>query len=579
MQDAAGKTTNAAGYFLPRPFRNWIVLDATAGGDTTRLVYHELFHAIMDASLGSGTLPVWLSEGLAEYFSTFVSEPGSTSVSAGHPIEEHLQYLELEKPLPWDEVFRTTHDSPAYNEKKRQGAFYAQSWLVVHYLNGTEEGGRAINRYLTLLRAGTDEPAAFAEAFGRTREALAAEVDRYRKEGRKPSRRWEFDDDLAEVPYATEPVAEAELLFRLGELLGQRGQADAAAAHFDRAAAAGWPAADVTAGRGAAAYYAERKDEAARLLRQAADAGASSEEPYVLLSWILSERAGALERRAKGPVPPAILEIRALLERAIEKSPDSLVALTGLARTYWFDDPDLTPAIAALDRAAAAGPLDVETLQVRAALLAHAGEIGPAWQVIDRDIASRDPHRARATVDLFASGVQIAAAERAEAGDTERATSMLDEAIAAIGEPTATEELRRMRDALGSGRRLLSMSGDAATVARKEGAIAEFNRGVELANGGSHAEALAVFEEIAEACVEPDLCEAARGNADGLRAALASERFGARLREAAALANGGNDAAAIAILRELEQAPPSDEAREHVRGLLRALGAEPSTAD
>jgi tetratricopeptide (TPR) repeat protein len=562
-QDASGKTMNFAGYFLPRPFRNYITLDASAGAQPMRVVYHEFFHAVMNASVGD--LPTWLNEGLAEWFSTFTDVPGSTKVYAGHPIDEHLAYIGLEKPLPWTEVFRTTRDSPAYNEAKRQGAFYAQSWLIVHYLNSTDEGSRALGRYLTLLRSGAEETAAFAEAFGKTHEALAAEVDVYRKRGEPNVVWWDFGEGQADVPVTIEAVSEAEMLFRLGDLLAHQGQVEAVAAHLDAAAKAGWPAAGVASTRAVAAFHAGRKDEARSLLRQAVAAGAPTEEPYVLLAWLLSEEISA--RTVTGnSTPLEIQEIRQLFERALERNPAAYPALIGVARTYLAEPGDPAPGIATLERAQTLRPLDLDGLQVQAALLARAGHVGRAWAVIDRDIASRDPRRARETVDWFVHGVMTAATASAEAGDPERALALLSEAIAAVGEPSATERLRGMRDSLSS--HLHNAS-----------AIEDYNRAIALATGGDHDEALSILDGIVDACVDPSSCDAAREAAKSLRASIERNRYVDRYNEAVTLTNAGEHRAAIAILRELEAAPPDAEALDRVHEFLRKLGAAPSKTD
>ena len=36
--------------------------------------------------------------------------------------------------MPLHELFAVTHNSPQYNESTRQGMFYAESWLLTHFL-------------------------------------------------------------------------------------------------------------------------------------------------------------------------------------------------------------------------------------------------------------------------------------------------------------------------------------------------------------------------------------------------------------------------------------------------------------
>ena len=60
-----------AGIFVRGPEKNYVALrmDIT-GPHSYHVIYHEYFHMI--TSLNFGNLPLWLNEGLAEFFATAV---------------------------------------------------------------------------------------------------------------------------------------------------------------------------------------------------------------------------------------------------------------------------------------------------------------------------------------------------------------------------------------------------------------------------------------------------------------------------------------------------------------------------
>jgi len=251
-QNQDGETMNVSGYFLPRPFHNYITLDSSAGREPMRVVYHEYFHSVMDNTLGD--LPAWLSEGMAEYFSTFKDREGSAIVEVGHPIESHLHQLAEYGLLDWKEFFATTRDSPTYNEGRRQGSFYAQAWLLTHYLNAENERTKQLGKYLELLRDGQDEDEAFVTAFGASKAAVGAQAKRYSSSG-SGYVWWDFGEEHGEVDAAVRDLEAAEVFYRLGELLAQNGQAKTAGKHLIAAEGEGWATAPIHTSLGAAALY------------------------------------------------------------------------------------------------------------------------------------------------------------------------------------------------------------------------------------------------------------------------------------------------------------------------------------
>ena len=68
--------------------------------------------------------------------------------------------------MPLQELFAVTRDSPEYNESSRQGIFYAESWLLTHYLMAANNPAykARFGRFTELLIAGQMPEQAFTNA-------------------------------------------------------------------------------------------------------------------------------------------------------------------------------------------------------------------------------------------------------------------------------------------------------------------------------------------------------------------------------------------------------------------------------
>lgn len=573
-----GETMNVSGYFQPRPFRNYITLDSSAGAQPLRVVYHEFFHSVMNNTLGS--LPVWLSEGMAEYFSTFKDRDGSASVEVGHPIEGHLYHLGQFGLIDWNEFFATTRDSPTYNEGTRQGSFYAQAWLLTHYLNAEDARSKQLGKYLGLLRAGEDEDEAFVAAFGKPKPAVGAEVERYGKSG-SGYVWWDFGEEHGDVEVAMRELEPGEVLFRLGELLAQRGQPEAAREHLSRARSEGWAEAPICTATGVASLYSGDETAAEFALRKAVEAGDTSAEPYILLGDLLMERflETPESERYNKQTPALVAEARGLFERGLVLQPAHVKTLLSLSRTYVFGGPDTTPGVQAIARARSICPLDPYMLQIQASLLARDGHVGKACEIIEREIRPKDDKLATHTTRLVGSAVTIVAMERLEADDRAGAAEILAAAVEHLPDARIVEQLRQLHEVVVSGGSLYVDEGneqESAEPSPAKQAIAEYNEGIRLANARRYEEALAKFENLAEECVDEELCAKARSDADDLRAMIARNRYVEKYNSAVDQSNEGDLKGAVDTLRQLEATTDDPEKLKDVQDFLRRLGARVS---
>ena len=127
---------------------------ATKGDFGKKVLLHEYAHHHMFASTGQ-SYPGWYVEGFAEYFMTATFYP--TRVDFGG-FDLGRAYA-LSRPwLPWDRVIGRDNSRMSSDDTQM---FYAQSWLLTHYLFRAPGMREKLNAHLLAVAGGTDPLAAF----------------------------------------------------------------------------------------------------------------------------------------------------------------------------------------------------------------------------------------------------------------------------------------------------------------------------------------------------------------------------------------------------------------------------------
>src|SRR5437870_7182433 len=173
-----GKPANLAGYFQPGQDENLIALDISANDQRPMsVIYHEYTHLL--TSVTPREWPLWLKEGLAELYSSF--EVKENKVTLGDPISHHVLFLRDNKFIPLPSLITARHDSPIYNERSKQGVFYAQSWALCHYLMFGDKTARQpqMAEFVKLINQGIDQDRAFTQAFKMDAPTMEKELRRY----------------------------------------------------------------------------------------------------------------------------------------------------------------------------------------------------------------------------------------------------------------------------------------------------------------------------------------------------------------------------------------------------------------
>ncbi|HSS19199.1 MAG TPA: tetratricopeptide repeat protein [Pyrinomonadaceae bacterium] len=171
---------NVGGYFIPDPHMNYIALSSAKEFiDPDDVIFHEYEHFLLQNNLLH--IPTWLDEGLAEFYSSFQIAENNQEFTIGIPLEKHVYYLRDHPLLPLKTLVTVDHKSPQYNEGSKVGAFYAESWALVHYLmNGNAQKRQPqLIKFIDLTNAGTPAEEAFQKAFQTDFKTLEAELSDY----------------------------------------------------------------------------------------------------------------------------------------------------------------------------------------------------------------------------------------------------------------------------------------------------------------------------------------------------------------------------------------------------------------
>jgi len=215
-----GKVSEVAGYFQSGPDVNYITLTAELGQESPfSTIFHEYVHSLTNDNTHSA--PPWFGEGLAEFYSTFEVTDGEKKVLLGKPISHHVYLLRENKFLPLQRLFAVDHGSPEYNERDKQGVFYAQSWALVHFLllgNNSQRQPQFI-KYLGMLAKGVPVDESFKQAFQTDYATMEKELKNYIGRNSYPVQTFTFDQKLqfdAEMESAS--ITEAEWNYNLGDL-------------------------------------------------------------------------------------------------------------------------------------------------------------------------------------------------------------------------------------------------------------------------------------------------------------------------------------------------------------------------
>jgi tetratricopeptide (TPR) repeat protein len=293
--------------------RNYIALNA--GEKQRRSVYHDYIHAL----IGDHVLPLWLREGLAEYYGAIESERylvgESRTLQVGYPLYSLEKMLRDRSFLPVGQLFAMTDDSPAFDENDRKSVFLAESWALVHMLHhrGSVD---LLKRLLELLLDKKPAQQSFAAVYGGAEPGLVEEGLRdYVRTSRKlgwtyvripyclcessPNDWLQFNFDRTQSyikDLGERRLTAAAIRFYVGDLLLHRGSLQEAGAYLEDSLRLDPQFAPAHASLGVLRTRQERYDEGKEHIERAAALGSDNPLPYLLYARLIRQAAQASDQ-------------------------------------------------------------------------------------------------------------------------------------------------------------------------------------------------------------------------------------------------------------------------------------------
>lgn len=131
---------------------------------------HEVVHHILETRYAR-KLPVWLNEGLAEYYATYtVGADGRAAFGRALPEQDPL--TEAQTWLPMRVVIENMAQYPDFRRAsaeppvRAQRIYYGQSWALAHFVMDQPEGLARIHRFVDGWTPAMDSEDSFEQAFG-----------------------------------------------------------------------------------------------------------------------------------------------------------------------------------------------------------------------------------------------------------------------------------------------------------------------------------------------------------------------------------------------------------------------------
>ena len=374
--------SNVAGYFQAGSDVNYIALTTESSRqDPFSVIFHEYTHLLVNNTFENA--PVWFNEGLAEYYSTF-KITDDRKIALGTAIGDHVFLLRDSKMLPLKTLFEVDHKSPHYNESKKKGIFYAQSWALLHYLLIGKTGRVApLAKFLELQNKNVPLEQAFQQAFEVPFETMEKDLRNYVKQDRYNVLQGHFERKL-ELDTNTQitELTEAEAQAYLGDLLLHSYRKDAYT-YLEKALKLDPNLGMAHASLGMAYFREGKVDEARQSLERAVSANSQNYLAHYYYAYTLS-RETAEGQRVSPYTPEVSAKIKTHLQQAIKLRPDYLESYNLLAFVSLITGEGLNEAIDSLKQALKISPGRDDFSFTLAQLYSRIGDYKTARQILEQ---------------------------------------------------------------------------------------------------------------------------------------------------------------------------------------------------
>jgi len=494
------RDANASGVFVSlRDGSSMLINDGYSWRGSDRAPLHELIHYLMQS--GDARAPLWLEEGIAEYFSNATIR--SRSISAGEPMTNHISVLRARARIPPAQLFAAARDSAIYTGTS-QATFYAESWAIVDWLVRTSaNNGADFYAFVHDVSHGATAEMALQSRFHRTLRDVDYALSRYARPQRDA---WAITlvVPASDLAVTVETIDRATTIYELGHFLAGIAELSTdAERHYEAALDAKPDHARALAGLGTLKAAAAKYAEAMPLFEQAIAADANDfEVGLAYAEALMQDQIGALAQTSDTTDDDIarFRKARALVQRALEHRGEAGFptgrATGDLGMTYSVEN-DVAPGIAALEEACKLLPARTDFALHLLAMYRRAGNRANADSLFARLDALHNPQ-----ISLAARTVIVRA-------DLARANALthekrLDEAAAIVRElasNTPDGDARRTFE---------TQAAELTRVAAKNRQVDSYNKIVAQVNSGRYREAIQAVAEFLNTATDPDIVRDAR---------------------------------------------------------------------
>jgi len=355
------------GMYLPRFDRHFALLRTDVSGSAENpyhSLYHEYTHGIM--ALNFPAIPIWLNEGLAEFYGNTTVDSGEIGISRVSKMQ--LTVLQRSSFIPIQTLMNVDARSPLYNERDRVSMFYAESWALVHYLmlDPDARKNQVMVHFLKVLAETNDSEEAARQAFGDLKK-FGARLETYTRQAAFYYQRLKPQTRFSDKDYATRPLSPAEVLALEADFLEHSGHGKDAKAMLREAIQQQPSLAAAYSTMGMFDFQQHDNDAAQKEFEQALQLDPGDFRSYYYLADILYRRMGYREEST-----PQIIKH---LENLVKINPDFAPGHAFLSVAYRQQKETRERALAAGIQAAKLDPIQ----------LAYVADIGDALLALDRD--------------------------------------------------------------------------------------------------------------------------------------------------------------------------------------------------
>lgn len=333
------------------------------------LLHHEFVEYVLS---GDETLryPLWFREGYAEYLSTFRVVGGSADPTKerraiiGELPHYRLSLVRNEQWMPWEALLAAR----SYDTGHSVDLFYAQSWLLVHYLMNRPGGKEKLAQYLALINGGEPEADALTSVFEMTAAELHRALKAYSRKEKFRVKRISLEASRARA-FQARPMSVADVRFELGYVRLYFGGDHAAAVRLFEQSLADDPANSQTRAELAKLYLArERPVDAAKTIDEGLALGTPNANLLTAQGHLSMHHAVVAFREGKADWYRGLKQARVAFRQAIDANPSYAEAYLALGQSFMANDVVPNEAFSSVEVARGLLPSNMDILFILARL-------------------------------------------------------------------------------------------------------------------------------------------------------------------------------------------------------------------